>query len=237
MPLRPPPALASVAQAANSETAPLRGADASGTAVDTSDPRLYAPAAARNQSALIEVLKAHAPAKGRALEIASGTGEHVVAFATALPGLHWQPSEIDPARRASIDAHGKAAAPANLARAIALDATAQGWANSLRGQWDLVFVANLLHLISAAECALLLQGLAQALAPGGRAMIYGPFLRDGETTSPGDARFDAALRAHDPDIGYKDHDEIAALLREAGLRRDAVIDMPANNLCLRFSTR
>ena len=115
-------------------------------AIPASGAMLHAPAADRNKDALCDLLREHAPQKGRALEIASGTGQHIAAFARALPDLHWQPTEPAPDRRASIDAYITKAALPNVAPAAPLDATATSWNETLPAQ-DLIFFANLLHLI------------------------------------------------------------------------------------------
>ena len=193
------------------------------------DGRLNAPSAERNAAPITALLHHHAPDQGAALEIASGTGQHVAAFAAALPGLTWQPSEIDATRRASIDAWAQGTDLENIKPAIALDATSPGWGAGCAGQ-NLVLVVNLLHLISESEAITLIREAAQALAPAGRLIVYGPFLRDGETTSDGDARFDASLRAQDPEIGYKDDFDVIDWLHEAGLELVDVVEMPANNL-------
>jgi SAM-dependent methyltransferase len=191
--------------------------------------KLHAPAADRNADALLSLLRDHAPKSGRALEIASGTGQHVSVFAKALPDLHWQPTEIDPARRASIDAYVAEAALSNVAPAAHLDAATAGWSASYADQ-DLILLINLAHLIPETAVRTIIAGVAQALAPGGTFILYGPFKRDGRLTSPGDARFDAQLRAADPAIGYKDADDITAWLGAAGIRVAAPVEMPANNL-------
>lgn len=192
--------------------------------------KLYAPSAARNLEAIRAVLVEHAPREGRALELASGTGEHIVEFAAALPGLHWQPTEPVALRRASIDARVAEAGLGNLAPAVELDACAPGWAMA-QGPLDLVLLVNLLHLISDAEMAVLLDEAAQVLAPGGVFAVYGPFLRDGVATSDGDAAFDASLRAQDGAIGYKDLDAVATVLDVLGLRV-RLREMPANNVMI-----
>lgn len=190
--------------------------------------RLSAPSALRNAPAIAQVLVRHGPDAGRALEIASGTGQHVIAFAAALPGITWQPSEIDATRRASIDAWADAP---NILPAIALDATIPGWGAQHAGQ-DLIVLVNLLHLISDAEARILLTEVAAALAPGALFAVYGPFLRQGRTVSNADAQFHASLRTNDPEIGYKDAKDIAAWLRDAGLTPQKPLEMPANNLML-----
>lgn len=209
---RPLPATASVAH-------PLSGA------------RLSAPAAERNAAAITQGLQDIAPPSGRALEIASGTGQHVVTFARALPGLIWQPTEIDPERRASIDAYAQDSELPNLRAAIALDATETGW-GARHGDQDLIVLINLLHLISAPEAQTVIRETARALAPKGRFALYGPFLRDGKATSEGDARFHTSLCAQDPEIGYKDLAEVAEWLAGAGLDPLKPLEMPANNILL-----
>lgn len=198
-------------------------------AEDAGGDRLFAPAAARNLDALCDLLATHAPQNGRALEIASGTGQHVVGFAKRLPGLAWHPSDIDTARRASINAHAAEAALPNIAPALPLDATQPGWAGEY-GPFDLIMLANLLHLIPTSATQSLITEAATALAPGGKLILYGPFKRAGQTTSPGDTRFDAELRAADPLIGYKDNLDMARWLSDAGLSPIDEVAMPANNL-------
>ncbi|WP_324754285.1 DUF938 domain-containing protein [Roseovarius sp. Pro17] len=188
--------------------------------------RLNSPSAQRNAALIAEVLAVHGPHEGRALEIASGTGQHVVAFAAALPHITWQPSEIDAARHASIDAWAEAP---NIRRAITLDATTPGW-GARHGRRDLIVLVNLLHLISESEAHILLHEVSEALVPGGLFAVYGPFLRDGRTVSEADASFDASLRASDPEIGYKDAKDVASWMRAAGLRPQPPLPMPANNL-------
>ena len=119
----------------------------------------------------------------------------------------------------------------NLRKAIALDATAPHWGAEHAGQ-DLILLVNLLHLISTDEARQLISEAAQALAPEGRFIIYGPFLRAGETISEGDASFDASLRAQDPEIGYKDDFDVIDWLHDAGLTLVDVVEMPANNLAI-----
>jgi cyclopropane fatty-acyl-phospholipid synthase-like methyltransferase len=204
--------------------------DTASVARPSDDGRMFAPSAARNAADIAAVVADHAPGSGRALEIASGTGEHAVVFARAIPGLNWQPTDIDTARRASIDAHAAMAGLPNLRRAIPLDATAPGWGAVHAGQ-DLIVLVNLLHLISTSEAKTVISEVAQALAPSGRFVLYGPFQRDGQTTSPGDTAFHASLRAQDPEIGYKDDWDVIEWIHANWLELVQVIEMPANNLC------
>jgi len=193
--------------------------------------RLIAPSAARNVGAICDLLQAMAPTKGTALELASGTGQHVARFAAHLPGLHWQPSEIDANRRASIDAHADDTGLANIAPAIALNAAAPGWGHQHGGK-ALVVLVNLLHLITANDAQVLIHEAANALSKGGRLVIYGPFMRARELTSDGDRVFHASLIAANPKIGYKDDFDVMDLMQATGLEMVDVVEMPANNLAL-----
>jgi hypothetical protein len=190
--------------------------------------KLHAPSADRNTPMIVALLRAVAPATGSALEIASGTGQHIVALATALPQLNWYPTEVEPDRIASIDAYAAEAGLPNLHLAHHLDATQPGWGQT-QGPFDIIHLGNLLHLIPQPAAAVLLTQAAAALTPKGAFTLYGPFMRAGVLTSEGDAQFDAELRATDPAIGYKDDRWVADLLTSVGLHV-TVNAMPANNL-------
>ncbi|SLN23951.1 DUF938 domain-containing protein [Ruegeria meonggei] len=189
--------------------------------------RLIAPAATRNADALCELLCQWAPDTGKALELASGTGQHVSAFAQCLPNVFWQPTEVAADRRHSIDAY--AGGLSNVAPAVALNATENGWHQHHGGQ-NLIVLINLVHLISWQETQTLVGEAAQTLLPGGRFILYGPFKRGGKLTSDGDQRFNDALIQQDPAIGYKDDTDIAGLMTRHGLTILETVTMPANNL-------
>jgi hypothetical protein len=191
--------------------------------------KLHAPSADRNSVDICALIETLVPQRGHALEIASGTGQHVTTFAKAMPHIHWHPSDVDPTRLASIAAYINETRLSNIAKPMLLDATTAGWATSVQAM-DLICLANLLHLISVDECRILISEAARALTPKGVLMLYGPFKRNGVLTSDGDADFDADLRAADPNIGYKDDLDIRAWLSDAGLTQVAETQMPANNL-------
>lgn len=197
------------------------------------DGRLDAPSAVRNRDAVTAALTALAPQEttGTALEIASGTGQHVIHFAATMPDLIWQPTDLDADRRVSITAWTKATPSPNLLPPIALDACAPGWAEQ-HAAFDLIFFANLLHLVPTQAAQTCLDEVAKALKPGGRAVVYGPFLRDGKATSQGDAEFDARIKIENPGAGYKDVAWVLDQWTKAGLTPATPQDMPANNLLL-----
>lgn len=193
------------------------------------DGRRMVASAARNAAPILQVLLATAPKSGRMLELAAGSGLHSAHFATALPGLIWQPTDVDARNFASIRAWA-ATSTGTIQPPVVLDASRPGWSHDWQGQ-DALLMVNLLHLIPTPAAATLLAEAARALASNGVAFLYGPFLRAGQATSPGDSAFDASLRAQDPAIGYKDLDWVLSQLDQAGLRVD-LQDMPANNLML-----
>lgn len=190
------------------------------------DPRQHAPATARNRDAILAVLRRLAPATGTVLEVASGSGEHAAHFAAALPALAFQPSDPDPARRASIDAW--CGPLPNVRPALALDAAGPDWPP---GPFGLVLSCNMTHIAPWAATRGLLAGAGRVLAPGGILLLYGPYRRAGIPTAPGNAAFDASLRARNPDWGLRELDAVDALARAAGLAGLAVVEMPANNIC------
>jgi SAM-dependent methyltransferase len=192
----------------------------------------FSPSAARNTEPILTAMRPRLPASGRALEVASGTGQHIAAFAEGFPGVNWTPSDPDPAARASIAAHVAEAGLANLHPPLDLDVTNPAWPEAMEAGLDAIVAVNLLH-ISPWEATLgLLSGAGRLLAPEGRLFIYGPFARGGDYLSQSNVHFDASLRHRDPSWGLRDVDDVAAPARAEGLALAEVIEMPANNLML-----
>ena len=196
---------------------------------DANDPRRHAPATRRNREAILEVLRGVLPPTGIVLEIASGTGEHAVFMAPALPkGLRWQPSDAEPLALAGIDAHARASGCSRIEPALLLDAASPTWPLS---QVAAVFAANLVHIAPFGVAEGLFAGAGRVLAPGGPLVLYGPFKRHGAHTAFSNDAFARQLRAQDPAWGVRCLDtEIAPVAAAAGLVLDAVIPRPANNL-------
>jgi len=205
--------------------------DSASVATPDNGGKLFAPSAARNTEPLIKALADFVPVHGRALEIASGTGQHIISYATAFPHVTWQPTEVAENRIASISAYISEAGLPNVQSPILLDATAPGW-GSLSDPAGLILLSNLLHLISQSEAEVLIAEAAKALTPDGCLAIYGPFSRNGGLVSEGDVEFDQSLRAQDPEIGYKSDVAIQTVGSAYGLTPNKAIEMPANNLLL-----
>ncbi|MDQ0139958.1 DUF938 domain-containing protein [Cupriavidus necator] len=193
------------------------------------DARRMAPATERNREPILAVLRQVLPARGTVLEIASGTGQHAVHFAAALPGLTWQPSDPDEAARASIAAWTTHAGLANVRAPLALDVCRQPWGIDAA---DAVVCINMIHIAPWAAAEALLAGAGKLLGAGGVLFLYGPYRRGGAHTAPSNAAFDAQLRATDPDWGVRDMEAVIALGAAQGLRCDDPVPMPANNFCL-----
>ncbi|WP_444984501.1 DUF938 domain-containing protein [Halomonas mongoliensis] len=196
------------------------------------DLRRQSPAAARNCRPILEVLKQRLPERARVLELASGSGEHALAFATAMPGWQWQPSDPAEPALASIAAWREAAALPNLAAPIRLDVTAPGdWP---QGPFDAVVAINLIHISPWAVAEALMARAGERLVPGGVLYLYGPYRRGGAHTSASNAAFDADLRRRDPRWGVRDLEAVAAEAERHGLALQRVAEMPANNLSVLF---
>ena len=195
------------------------------------DPRQYAPAAARNRDAILAVLRRHLPSGGPVLEIASGSGEHVAHFAAALPGCVFQPSDPDAGRRASIDAWTAETGLGNIRRALALDATAEAWAVP---EMDAVLCLNMIHIAPWRAARGLVRNAGSLLKHDGMLFLYGPFKRDGAHTAPSNAAFDLDLRGRNPEWGIRDLEAVAAEAAAAGFGAPEAVSMPANNLSVIF---
>lgn len=208
-------------------TGPLRGPDGG----DVSAARLESPAFARNGGPILDVLRrVLVDRDGVVLEVGSGPGQHVAAFAAALPRLTWQPSDIDPTYRESIEAWRQAAGLPNLEAPIALDATAADWPSA--GGLTAMLCINVLHIAPWSVAEGLMRAAGRLLAADGRLILYGPYARDGAHTSPGNAAFDVSLKAQDPHWGVRDTRDIARSAATQGLAILETVEMPANNLCL-----
>ena len=196
------------------------------------DARLTAPAVARNRMAILEQLQRHFPERGLVLEVASGSGEHIVHFAAAAgPHLLFQPSDPDPAARASIDAWARSLTDRRIRPAIALDATSDRWPVD---RADVVVCINMTHISPWAATLGLMRGAARVLPAGGTLFLYGPYRRGRQHTAPSNEAFDQDLRARNPEWGVRDLEAVAAAAAAAGFEAPVVVEMPANNLSLVF---
>lgn len=192
----------------------------------------HAPAAARNTGPILEVLNAQLPASGRALEIASGAGQHAVAFAQNFPDIAWQPSDPEANARASIAARRQQAGLKNLEPPLDIDVMQERWPDALERPFDALLAINLIHISPWAACAGLLSGAGELLGAGGLMFLYGPYKKDGIHTAASNVRFEAWLQAQNPEYGVRDIGDVAREAGKHGLRLDDAVAMPANNFSL-----
>ena len=198
--------------------------------MSTAGPR-SASAAERNKGPILEVLSRVLPASGTVLEIASGTGQHAVHFARALPALEWQPSDPDEAARRSISAWIAQEELPNLRVPLDLDVRAWPWPVD---EACAIVCINMIHISPWLAAETLVRGAGQLLVEGGVLFLYGPYRRGGRHTAPSNEAFDEQLRAQDPAWGVRDLEAVESLATVEGFKLQEVVPMPANNLSVVF---
>ncbi len=189
------------------------------------------PAPERNKTPILEVLRRVLPTRGTVLEIASGTGQHIVHFAAALPDITWQPSDPEPDHRGSIAARVAAAGIGNVSQPLAIDVRDLPW--PLQGV-DAVLCINMIHIAPWDAALALLSEAGRLLPVGGVLYLYGPYRRGGRDTAQSNAEFDADLRRRNPEWGVRDLEEVQREAAGSGLVLQEIVDMPANNLSVVF---
>jgi hypothetical protein len=196
-----------------------------------SDDRQYAPATLRNRDFILDVLRNVLPMTGIILEIASGSGEHVVHFARSLPHLVFQPSDPEPDALLSIAGWAKAAAVKNVRAPIALDASNPVWPIASA---DGIICINMIHISPWEATVGLIKGAATILPSKSPLYLYGPYKREGFETAPSNQAFDQNLRDRNPNWGLRDLEVVAAMAQSVGFSAPVITEMPANNLSVVF---
>ena len=193
----------------------------------------HSPACERNRGPILAVLRTHFADRRQVLEIGSGTGQHAVHFAAAMPWLTWQCSDRAaylPGIRLWLDEAGLANTPVP----VELDVVVATWPRTGEGKnrFDAAFSANSLHIMGWPEVEAFFSGLRTALTDDATLVVYGPFNTGGAYSSDSNRGFDASLRAHDPRMGIRDVEAVDALAQGVGLELVDDVAMPANNRCL-----
>jgi cyclopropane fatty-acyl-phospholipid synthase-like methyltransferase len=185
-----------------------------------------APASGRNRNAILEVIKTEFATCHSALEIGSGTGQHAVYFADAMPWLKWQTSDLAE-NHAGIDSWIADSGLENVRRPILLDVQQ---ADGIDGNYDGTFSANTAHIMSIHGVRCMFDVVGRVLSPGGVFCLYGPFNQNGKFTSESNERFDQSLRSRDPAMGIRDLNELESFAAGVAMRRARRYAMPANNM-------
>ena len=196
------------------------------------DRRQFAPSAQRNAAAIKVVLTERLPHSGTVLEIASGTGQHIVEFAESFPALQWRPSDPDSDARASIDGWARSKGLSNLLDPLDIDVSKSGWEKTVPGRIAAIYASNLMHISPWAVGCGLLGGAGRLLPLGALLMIYGAFSIAGRHISQSNVEFDASLKARNGEWGVRDSDDISTEAEKNGLSLIEKVAMPSNNLLL-----
>ena len=187
----------------------------------------HAPSCDRNQSPILEVLRDCFSDRKQVLEVGSGTGQHAVFFAAAMPWLTWQTADMAeslPGIRMWLDEAGLP----NLPPPLELEAGGP-WP---KGPYDAVFSSNTLHIMGWPEVQKLFAALDAVMGPDAVLAMYGPFNYEGRFTSESNAQFDVWLKQRSAASGIRDFEAVNALAESIGLRLLADHAMPANNRTL-----
>src|SRR4030095_9039526 len=198
------------------------------------DGKWFLPPAESNKGPILDVLSRVLPTRGVVLEIASGTGQHVVHFAKALSDLTWQPSDPDPELRQSIALRVREEQQANVNSPIDLDVTKLPWPLQTA---DAVVAINLIHVAPWFATLALFEGAKALLPPEHVLFLYGPYRRCRHHTSESNAQFDLDLRTNNPQWGLRDLEAVSDVAAGAGFVLAETVGMPANNFSLVFKRR
>lgn len=196
------------------------------------DARLSSAPALRNRQPIAEHLQSLLPERGLVLELASGSGEHVLHFARIFPQIDWQPSDISEPARLSIAAWQEQSGLTNIRPPIVVDACQpENWPIA---RADALLAINLIHISPWAAARGLFAGAGRILAEGSPVILYGPYFEDKVETVPSNLEFDRWLKARDVEWGVRRREDVEALAAKHGFHLSERHAMPANNLLLVF---
>ncbi len=202
------------------------------------DARRYAPATERNREPILEVLLRVLPMEGNILEIASGTGEHSVFFASRLAHRQWYPSEPESELRDSIIAWQSQYKNDNLYPPLNINAAAEYWGVEDKDiNINAIVNINMIHISPWETCLGLMAGAKRILPVGGILYLYGPYKQDGKHTAPSNEAFDHYLRSRNPQWGVRNLEDVISLAQDHSLVLQEIVKMPANNLSVVFKKR
>ncbi len=190
------------------------------------DNRLHAPATARNQDVILEVLQAHIKDSGVIFEVAAGTGEHSLHFAPSFPNAQWQPTDIDPSHLLSIDAWRNHANIQNILPAMYFNVLDDAFPHD---NLNAILAINLIHISPLNVTKELMKKAGESLPPKGILFFYGPYKKDGMHTSDSNANFDLSLKSRNSEWGIRDMEQVIELAEVSGFKILEIKAMPANN--------
>lgn len=186
------------------------------------------PAAERNKQPILEVLLRVLPEQGLLLEVASGTGQHALHFASGLAGWTIQPSDCDAEHIETLRRRVAVGRSPRLLPPVELDTTRV--APALRP--SAIYCANMVHIAPWAACVGLFRLANELLGEDGLLLTYGPYSLHGAHTADSNDKFDQSLRQRNAEWGVRDVDALEAVAQEHRLALVETVPMPANNLLL-----
>ncbi|MCB1623277.1 MAG: DUF938 domain-containing protein [Pseudomonadales bacterium] len=195
----------------------------------------FSPAAERNKQPIVEVLRDLLPDDGEVLEVAAGTGQHVVHFASVMPGIIWQPTDPDHDSCATIATRIAQSGLTNIHAPIELDVHAIPW--PVHGPFSGLVCCNMIHISPWSATRALFAGARTQLAPRAPLILYGPFKEGGSHTAESNLDFDESLRSRNPEWGVRDLTDVQAVAESCGFVLQAIVNMPANNRIAVFTLR
>ena len=190
----------------------------------------FSQACENNKQAILDIIKPILKDREQLLEVGSGTGQHAVHFAAALPHLTWQCSDREN-NLLGIQMWLDEAQLTNTPKPLTLDVNQSAWP---LGTFDVGYSANTAHIIHWPDVVNFFSGIKDCLNKNGKFLLYGPMKYRDAFTSESNARFDQHLKQQDPDMGIRDFEALDELARDAGLRFVEDHSMPANNQLLHW---
>jgi len=194
-----------------------------------SDKKNYSPAADRNKAPILDLLNLYIQ-KGRLLEIGSGTGQHAVFFAEKLIDVQWITSD----QKRNHSTIKEYLIEAKLKNLHGPETLKVGEDDFPKGQFNYVYTANTLHIMSWKEVKTLIKLLGKRLREGALVFTYGPFNYDGQFTSESNKAFDEQLKNRNPSSGIRNFEDVLAHMQTSGFKLLNDHEMPANNRLLVF---
>ena len=180
---------------------------------------------------ITEIIKTHGRNAKSGLEIASGSGQHIISFAQEMPQIKWTPSEIKDDALASISEYITDSGLTNISPPKRVDCLERSWELD---RYDIIANINMIHISPYNACEGLMMLAGKYLNPGGVLCLYGPFFKKNEATAPSNLKFNDWLKNQDNSWGVRNLEDVIETANSHGMAFERELPMPANNLTIIF---